>query len=290
MAIDDPLDQVHAQHRDREQTDVLAPVLNVSAIVVGLMSSGLGAAVATAALVNQLLDARRGAASAAALHSGLVDAFRMCEGRLDTVEAKVKGLDAEEAFVKAARAALMTPRLEKARWMGQVLGSTLAADSPNWKEAAEFIGDLEQFGDDDIEAVRIFWKVQRGEYRSNVGADVFMEGDDAAYVASWGKVLTRVKVAGIPVDDWLARCGRLGGFGLVVPVQAQSPLHRDGLKYRLTTRAVRLLKVLQLFVSPSSYPAARYHATMGSRTVKDEDEDKQLGEGWQSEPVPPSQS
>lgn len=288
MAIDDPLDQIHAQHRDRDQADVLAPVLNVSAIVVGLVNSGIGAAVGIAALLNQLVDTRRGAASAAALHSGLVEAFRTCEGRLETVEEKVKGLDAEEAFVKAARAALMTPRLEKARRMGQILGSTLAQDSPNWQEAAEFIANLEQFGDGDVEAIRILWKVQRNAYHLRPTTGHYMDAGDSSYLKSWPQVMERTRKVGIVDDDWLARCARLGGFGMAVTVQTTSPLQgQAGPIVRITTRAVRLLKLLQLFVDPSAYPAARYHATLGSKTVNDEDEDAALGDGWSDRPTPP---
>lgn len=36
---------------------------------------------------------------------------------------------------------------------------------------------------------------------------------------------------------------------------------------------------------PQLFPAARYHATLGSRLVKDEEEDAALGEGW-SDAVP----
>lgn len=168
----------------------------------------------------------------------------------------------------------MTARLEKARRMGQVLGSTLAADSPNWEEAAEFISDLEEFGDDDIEAIQILWKVQRSAYHLRPTTGYYMDVGDPGYLKSWPEVLKRAREAGIVDDDWLARCARLSGFGMAIAVQTTSPLQGQGPIFRLTSRAVRLLKLLNIFVAPDAYPAVRYHATLGSKTVQDEDEDR----------------
>lgn len=281
MAIDDPLDQLHAQHRDRDQTGVLAPVLNVSAIVLGLMNPGIGAAVGIAALVNQLLDTRRSVASAAALHTGLVDAFRMCEGRQETVEEKVKGLDAEEAFVKAARAALMTPRLEKARRMGQILGSTLAADTPNWAEAAEFIATLEDFGDDDIRALKTLWLVQRAGMRVVEDGQRKMSTDANDYTSTWKDVLASAQKAGLGHEEWYSQCGRLTGFGLVLPVQSNQAHQGPGaICYRLTTKATRLLNALGYKADPSAYPKWIYRPGGQKRLVQDHDEYVQFGEGW----------
>jgi hypothetical protein len=36
-----------------------------------------------------------------------------------------------------------------------------------------------------------------------------------------------------------------------------------------------------------SYPAARYHATLPCRLVRNEDEDATLGAGWRNRPFPP---
>ena len=78
---------------------------------------------------------------------------------------------------------------------------------------------------------------------------------------------------------------------MAIPVQATSPLQgQQGPVYRLTTKAVRLMKLLNVYVDPSAYPAARYHPDGSSRTVKDEDEDRTLGPEWRDKPFPPKKS
>ena len=206
--------------------------------------------------------------------------------RKDRFRPSLQGPDAEEAFVVALRQALGSARLNKVHWFGQVLGATLAEDAPDWQEAAEFIRSLEEFSDADFEALRILWKVQRTVYRgvdSPTGRPEMPTGGDH-FTRTWNDVLDNAKKSGVSNDDWYSRCGRLGGFGLVLQVQTnssyQSPEHTC---YRLTGRAVRLLGLLGRKVDPKEYPKWLYKGP-NKVEVADEDAESALGDGWTEMP------
>ena len=92
--------------------------------------------------------------------------------------------------------------------------------------------------------------------------------------------------AGISNDDWSSRCGRLGGFGLVLPVPSNPNIQGPSVScYRLTGRAVRLLGLLGRNTDPAAYPKALYNASGETKTVDDEDEQAALGAGWEETPA-----
>ncbi|HJZ78082.1 MAG TPA: hypothetical protein VKE51_40425 [Vicinamibacterales bacterium] len=109
-------------------------------------------------------------------------------------------------------------RLDKARRFGEVLGGTLANDSPNWAEAADFIRTLESLNEADIEGLRILWRVQKQAFREMTSQQRGMSTDANDYTTTWTGVLDRATRAGVSKDDWYSRCARLSGFGLTVLV------------------------------------------------------------------------
>lgn len=261
---------------------VPAVVIELAAIALAAVMPGPGAVLSGAVVVGKLLgDDKRKELAAETFRRGIEHSFKACHGRIEGIEDRVRSLDAEEAWVKGARAALLTAKLDKARRMGQILGSTLAADSPNWVEAAEFIATIEEFGDDDIRAIKIMWPVQRTAMRvRNTAGELKMSTDANDYTSSWKQVLERAAKANFDLEEWYSTCGRLGGFGLVLPVQPnQAHQGPDATCYRLTTKATRLLRSLGFDADPRAYPKVVRNNGQ-ERTVQDQDEHLALGEGW----------
>jgi len=289
--IDNPLDQIEQQHKNQAPAVSLADTLNVASVLVSLVSPHAAVASALAKITAFGMDyatKRRKEASLTAFQTGLRDAVGDLATNVDEIQKRAAGPDAEDAVMAAIQAADHTARLDKARRFGEIVGNTLKQDSPRWQEASEFIRNLEQLTDADIEALKILWKVQMTAYRSVTkppAQPVYEMSTNANdFTSTWKEVLSDKAV--ISRDDWDARCGRLSGFGLTSAVQPnpvqQSP---DMNCFRLTGRAVRLLGLLGRNVNPGAYPTWRYHATKEAVIVKDEDEDRALGEGWADSPA-----
>jgi hypothetical protein len=165
--------------------------------------------------------------------------------------------------------------------MGQVLGSTLAADSPDWQEAAEFIADIEEFGDTDIIALKVLWISQRDAFRVIENGDRKMSTDANDYTAKWKEVIEAAQKIGISREEWYSRCGRLSGFGLVLAVQSNQAHQGPGdTCFRLTTRAVRLLNSIGYPAVHGAYPRWLYKPGAVEKLVNDPDEHRAAGDGW----------
>lgn len=75
------------------RSNVPAPVLDIAAIAVQLVDPVVGAAFAAQRVVQKLLDTRRRAPmNADAFQRGVADSFKACNGRIDGVEARLRGI------------------------------------------------------------------------------------------------------------------------------------------------------------------------------------------------------
>jgi hypothetical protein len=286
--IDDPLDQIEfTQREDNSKLLLLATVSNLAAPVIALLTSPAGGALAAlSAVAAQFFADHRKEARVIAFQQGFRESLRDVSGRLDALQNKMSGPDAEEAMIVAMRVVLNAARLDQARSAGMILGATLEQDSPQWRQAAEFIRDLEQFTDDDITALRIIWSVQKVNWQhQTLVAPIDMSTDANDYTKDWKQVLSHASEKGFSPDEWYSRIARLSGFGLALQVQSnlahQGP---DAVCYRLTGRAARLMKLLGVLVDPREYPRVLYHRTNPPRTVQDHEEERRLGPEWAHSP------
>jgi hypothetical protein len=246
--IDEPFDQLEGQNPG---SGLAVPVvtLNVLTPLVALLNPGVGTAAALLSYVSNIWSDAQRAARLEALQSGLIEKVGDLQKAQQLLEKKLANIDAQDTVATALREAMFTARLDKARMFGQVLGETLASDEPNWREAAEFIATIEGFNDDDWEALRVLWSVQKGCWHGTGGIGISevrsmsMKAND--YTSTWGKVLERAATVGISKDDWYSRCARLSGFGLAIMVPPnQNDQGPDAICYRMTGRTVRLLELV----------------------------------------------
>jgi hypothetical protein len=286
--IDEPLHQIDAQNPPADPGGGIAAVLNVAGVLATLLPGGaaFSAAAQLAAFAKQFHDNARETARAEAFVRGLVEQLSDEGRRIDTLERRVRGPEAEEAVVVAIQRTSNAARLDKARQYGRIIGGTANQSEPDWQEAAQFIRDLEQFTDRDVLALKILWRLQRTSYKVKEGDRRMMSTGADNYSKGWKEVLERARTSGFVQDDWYSECARLSGFGLALQVQA-NPSYQgpDSVCYRLTGRAVRLLNLLGMNTDSGAYPSVRYHPTLGTKTVNDEDEDAALGPDWVDTPA-----
>lgn len=205
--------------------------------------------------------------------------------KVESLEAAMHGPEAEEAILTAIRLSASTTNRERVRRLAQVVARTAASATPFWGEAEEFIRSLEQINDADLEALNILWTVQRTAYRSMTRGGREFSTDSNDYNRGWKDVLTIVSKRAVSKDEWASRCARLSGFGLAVQVPSNASFQgTDGVCFRLTTRATRLLALLGHNTDPGAYPRVKYHRNEKPRIVHDEDEEAALGSGWSDRP------
>lgn len=243
---DDTVDQ-----RDTSLLGETASLVPITATLTAWLATllgdrGISVVAAATAFCSRFLADRQWKMRVEEMLAGLRERYQALGGRVDSLETIATGPVAEDVLSTAFVHTILTPRIERARRYGRVLGATMAAAAPRWEEAGEFIRDLERLTDDDLHALSLFWRVQR----SGQLADGEMSTDANRYTSTWTGVLSHVEEAGITKDDWYSRCGRLTGFGLANEVQ-RNPAHQSPSDacFRITGRAVRLMGLLGEFES-----------------------------------------
>jgi hypothetical protein len=220
-------------------------MMAIAAPFLGLIDPHVSAMVAGGAIVADLFGREQLESRLYELKNSITDRMGAVELSNEEFAAKIGSPLAQEVLTRAVLQTLWTPRVSKIRRFGAIVGSQLAASSPNWDEAAEFVADLETLGDDDVRFLKVLWDVQQSAYRMATASGRGMSTDANEYTPSWTRVIGEAAVSGTAPDDLYARCGRLTGFGLVQAVQNngahQGPDHQC---YRTTGRAVRLLRLL----------------------------------------------
>src|SRR5262249_31330291 len=123
-------------------TALTKALMNVAAPFLALFAPGVSAMVATGGVLADLFARKNVEDRLEAMREEIVRQA----GELDqvTLATKLASELAREALTLAVRQAMFTPRLERAKRFGAVVGSQLASTDPNWTEAIEMIQDLER--------------------------------------------------------------------------------------------------------------------------------------------------
>lgn len=111
------------------------------------------------------------------------------------------------------------------------------------EDAEAFIRALDELTETDIKVLRLLYDHQRELVTENHHVDYnsFFHND------RWRKLCNEVGPLGIQMDDFYARCARLNGYGLVLPLESRT--HNFGpseFAFRITIIGKRLIEMLSI--------------------------------------------
>jgi len=126
---------------------------------------------------------------------------------------------AKEAVVAAVTEALLSPDLNKIGRFAAILGHEFVrkAHKSDWENAATYIRELSQLGDDDIRVLRILHQFQGTSF---IGQEE--KPDQPQFVRTMERVRITAEQEGISREDVYSRCARLNGFGLTLQMERPS--------------------------------------------------------------------
>jgi hypothetical protein len=249
--IDDPQDQIDSQY-PIEEGSILTPLLAFIAPFIGLQpeAAAIAAVIGATGVVADFLSRRRAEERTNVLFRSMQEELRQSSVTRSKVEAEMSKDVAQEAVITATLQTLRTPSYEKIWRFGKVVGSALRAEAPDWERATEFVRDLEQLNDRDLEAMGLLWSVQH----PHEAAPGRMHTDANRYTGEWNRVIgAAAERFKWHTDELYSRCGRLTGFGLALEVQPNGSFQGPGDHcFRLTGKGVQLLRILG--ASPEGLP------------------------------------
>ncbi len=157
--IDDPIEAVKQQYPEGSagpisvMLDVLGPMYPFVGVV--NVFRRFASQAETNARVRALFEAFEGYIRD---HDKRIEALEL-EKQLETPQAK-------EAVITAVTEALLSPDLNKIKRFAAILGHQFIVNGSKtqWQNAATYIRELSQLGDDDVQALRILHQFQRGAF------------------------------------------------------------------------------------------------------------------------------
>ena len=147
------------------------------------------------------------------LRQGILDELRDSSATVEKIHAEMNRTAAQETVITATLQAIRTPSKDNIRRLGQVVGSTLKTDAPDWEQATEFVRDLEQLNDRDLAAMHLIWSVQHRQ-EAEPGR---MHTDANRYTGEWVRVIGFAEFANRP-DGGAEAAARFQVFNDVVTI------------------------------------------------------------------------
>jgi hypothetical protein len=150
--------------------------------------------------------------------------------------------EAKEPVIAAVTEALLSPDVNKIKRFAAILGHEFLgkASKTDWENAATYIRELSQLGDDDIRVLRILHELQRSAF---IGHD--QKPDQPQFAGTMERALLTAERAGMSREDVYSRCARLNGFGLTLQMERPRGMVAVDYVYRLTRQGKDLIDILQ---------------------------------------------
>ena len=158
------------------------------------------------------------------------------------LEDQLQRTEAKEAIIAAVTEALLSPDSNKIKRFAAILGHEFIGNGSktDWENAASYIRDLSQLGDDDIRVLRILHELQRAAF---IGHD--QKPDQPQFAGTMERALITAEREGMSREDVYSRCARLNGFGLTLQMERPRGMVAVDYVYRLTRHGKHLIDILQ---------------------------------------------
>jgi hypothetical protein len=200
--IDDPIEAVKQQYPE-EPTGPLSVMLDVLSVLHPF--AGVGN------VFRQFTSQAEQRARVKALFESLEWYVQEHEKKIEELELEkqLQRTEAKEAVIAAVTAALLSPDLNKIKRFAAILGHEFIGKGgqKDWENAAAYIRELTQLGDDDIRVLRILHELQRTAF---IGQD--QKPDQPQFAGTMERALIRAEGQGMSRDDVYSRCARLNGI------------------------------------------------------------------------------
>lgn len=172
--------------------------------------------------------------------------LEVCEALGIDIENLKKRVVSEERIIQ-----LIEVGLERSFWgandcrvrkFASVIGYTIstATTDQQFEDAAFFVRALDDLSEDDIKVLNHLYKYQGDLVKENHHVD-YNRLTERTRIES---VLRNVGDLKIQMDEFYARCARLSGYGLALPVERNTKFDPSEYMFRITLIGKRLIEIL----------------------------------------------
>jgi hypothetical protein len=173
----------------------------------------------------------------------VLDYLKQLDQRVDNLPDQITP-ELDRIAALAVERILWGASIKKAKQFAAVFASQFTApdDTQALEDAASFIRALDELSESDIKTLNHLYSYQKDCFSGRVDYNKFFEDNKMR------RMLDSVNKLGIEMDDFYARCSRLTGYGLALPLDKSHGSMGDPnqFAFRITLLGKRLVELLAL--------------------------------------------
>lgn len=177
------------------------------------------------------------------LFSEILNILNALGKNIDGLSAKIESPEFLQTMIEAVDRTARTASKRKVKRFAAVLAHELVfgdSSEQGWEDAAAYLRDIAELSEADIKVLSYLYKFQ-----SRIFAGNRLPNHNDVY-DSYAQLLGHAEDRGIHRDEFYARCAKLSGFGLVLPVEKKKGyVGPDDYSFRLTLMGKHLVEVLR---------------------------------------------
>lgn len=233
--IDDPIEAVKQQYPE-ESAGPISVMLDVLSVLHPF--AGVGN------VFRQFISQAEQRARVKALFESIEWYIKRHEKKIEELELEnqLQTSEAKEAVIAGVTEALLSPDVNKIKRFAAILGHGFLrkGSKTDWENAATYIRELSQLGDDDILVLRILHKLQQTAF---IGQQE--KPDQPQFAGTMERALITAEQENMSREDVYSRCARLNGFGLTLQMERPRGMVAVDYVYRLTRHGKHLIEILE---------------------------------------------
>ena len=228
---DDPIEQARAQHKREPEN-----------IVTGVVKKGLEK-IPFAGIGIAYIRGRAKEEKEQIFDDTILDILKSHEISLDEIKKKLEEENVIRVITASAERIFWGASEKKVKRFAAVVANAIETEKSDQQleDAALYIRALDELSEDDINVLKHLYKHQSRLVQENHAMDVnsFFHGGQMV------NMLRDVGYLKMQMDDFYARCERLAGYGLALPLERR-PLEMllDDRAFRMTLMGKRLVDIL----------------------------------------------
>jgi hypothetical protein len=242
---DDRIEQIREQRRSEPES-----------IVTGLVKKGLER-IPFAGIAIGYVRGKEKDDKEEFFDNAVLDVLTDHEISLDQIKAKLEVETVMRVTATAVECIFWGASHKKVKRFAAVVADTIEFDKTEeeLEDAASFIRALDELSEMDIKVLDHLYTHQKDLIVEHVESHAFF----ADYRMK--KLLESTQEFGVQVEDFYARCGRLSGYGLVLPLEKPNGTDPSMFAFRITLMGKKLVEMLRRGRAPSDIrlPSTKEH-------------------------------
>ncbi|HYX72382.1 MAG TPA: hypothetical protein VE732_06400 [Nitrososphaera sp.] len=228
---DDPIEQTRAQHKGEPEN-----------VVIGLVKKGLEK-ISFAGIAISYIRGKEKEKKEESFDNAILDILKVHDISIDEIKTKLESENVMRVVAVAVERIFWGASEKKIRRFATVVANAIkfSKEDQEFEDAASFLRALDELSEVDIKVLKHLYNHQKNLVveKHTIDYNAFFQDNRMQ------DLIHSARQIGIQMDDFFARCARLSGYGLVLPLERDKfKVRLEEFSFRITLLGKRLVEML----------------------------------------------